>query len=316
MRLSLWQQFSSNHSGYFWVVGTFQTVEAAHAAYDEMREMLKQIDRWHQEHKAESKAALEAGKGAPLPPEQAFAEKYQVEWPSTIDWTNWAGYRHENHPSFASFDASAAAQRLIDDAVRTVGRCVIVHNPDQTWMTTQPFETILSHFGAQTFGYDLNSVEDGTAEIPDLHTRLTFRAPDTPTANQIETALTGYANGDLTAADNPPPWNNADEHFRQVAETSKVLKAEHLAALERDWQDRFNLHNSLAPSPYGLDMLQQKYALRNSDLKLKRRELRFTLDDLWFHNDELGVSALIAWLESNQCTEIDFRYVGKLDGED
>ncbi|GIV96508.1 MAG: hypothetical protein KatS3mg057_1165 [Herpetosiphonaceae bacterium] len=57
MRLSVWQQFSSKHSGFFWVVGHFKTIKQAREAYGELRAMLQEIDRWHQEHPAESRAA-------------------------------------------------------------------------------------------------------------------------------------------------------------------------------------------------------------------------------------------------------------------
>jgi hypothetical protein len=60
MRVSIWQQFSSNHSGHFWVVGTFKTVEDAQKAYDELRAMLTEIDRWHREHQGEALQPVQA----------------------------------------------------------------------------------------------------------------------------------------------------------------------------------------------------------------------------------------------------------------
>lgn len=45
MRLSIRQQFSSNHSGFFWVVGTFNTVSDAQSAFNELRDILFTIDK-------------------------------------------------------------------------------------------------------------------------------------------------------------------------------------------------------------------------------------------------------------------------------
>jgi len=43
MRLSIWQQFSSNHSANFEIVGTFKTEELAHQAAEELREISRAI---------------------------------------------------------------------------------------------------------------------------------------------------------------------------------------------------------------------------------------------------------------------------------
>ena len=128
----MWQQFSSNHSGFFWVVGTFNTVSDAQSAFNELRDMLFTIDKWHQDHRDQSQAAMQEGQITPLPPEQAFAEKYNVPWPITIDWTNWAGYYLENYPGYQNVDAQRNAHALIDNAVQIVGRNISVTAPDQT----------------------------------------------------------------------------------------------------------------------------------------------------------------------------------------
>jgi hypothetical protein len=43
MRVSIWQQFSSNHSSFFTVAGIFKTVELAEKATHELRSIIKTI---------------------------------------------------------------------------------------------------------------------------------------------------------------------------------------------------------------------------------------------------------------------------------
>jgi hypothetical protein len=213
MKLCLWQQLSSNHSGFFWVVGTFDSITEAKSAYDALREMLLTIDRWHQEHPHESWDALQKGQLEPLPPEQDFVTLYDVKWPLTIDWTGWASYGYQ-HPSLPENYASKTAARLIDEAVFTLGRTIVIQNPDQTWMPKQPFDSILAKLGAQTMGYDLDSLEEEIDYHPEP--QVSFTAPNITVANQIKAALDTYLDGDLASLDNPPPWHDETQNYAQV----------------------------------------------------------------------------------------------------
>ena len=49
MRISIWQQFSSNHSSSFTIIGTFENSEAAQRAAIEFRAILEKIVGWYQE---------------------------------------------------------------------------------------------------------------------------------------------------------------------------------------------------------------------------------------------------------------------------
>jgi hypothetical protein len=313
MQVSIWHQWASNHSGIFWVVGTFDTVELAQHAYTEIRNMLFTIDQWHRDHKEESTTAMRSGNIEPLPPEQEFAQKYNVLWPRTIDWDNWANYYLKDYPGFANYDPQQQARNLIIKSVSIVGRNVIVSNPDQTWMTTQPFESILTHFGAETIGYDFEFIESEAGRGFGFSTRLVFTAPDAVTADRIEIEFRRYFDGDFVSKDSLPPWNNDAENFESVLPESKLLKREHIDNLLAQWQLRYELHSRPTPSPTGKAMPSQRLALSRKPRQMNRENLHFTLEDLWFYNQELGVSALIAWLEVNNCTDIDYRYVLQLD---
>ena len=268
--------------------------------------MLFEIDRWHREHKEETKTARQSGIIDPFPPEAHYAKKFDVIWPHAIDWTNWAYYEGEDHPSNSGYDARKASENLIDDAISLVGHTVIATNPDQTWMTLQPFEGILKTLGAETIGYDMEmTIEEGFG----FHAILRFTAPNQQIADQIEREISQYVAGELSSSDNLPPWHDDEANFNQVLDTSKLLKRDAVEILKKKWQLRYDRSNYLPNSPYSLSMKPNRLALRSKELRLDRKEQKFVLSHMWFHNQELGVSAMIAWLEVKGCFDIDYRYV-------
>jgi hypothetical protein len=101
----------------------------------------------------------------------------------TIDWTGWGCYYMEG------FNAQKSAARCIDEAISIVGRTIVVTEPDQTWMTKQPFEGILQRLGGETIGFDVEFLETEAGKNFDFDTRLTFIAPDTATAERLEMAI-------------------------------------------------------------------------------------------------------------------------------
>lgn len=306
MKLSIWQQFSSNHSGFFWVVGTFSTHDEADKAFNEIRDMLFEIDQWHRDNHD----YISSQQYRVSPPEKEFAKKYQIEWVNPIDWTGWASYEYQ----LEGFDAQKAASNLIDDAVTIVGRNVIVSNPHQTWMTVQPFKGILDSLDAETIGYDLELVESDAIDDFTLHTRIRFDAPDQENADAIEKAIITYLEGEVDAIDNPPPWKNDTENYEKVLGKGSILKREQLDLILAHWQNQFALSNGIdALKDHAKLMQQRRLALRNNNVVMQRDKLHFVLDDIWFHNQELGVCALTAWLEVNGCTGIDYVYLKELD---
>lgn len=70
MKCSIWQQFSSNHSTYFLVVGEFEHVATAEAAANALQALLNRVEE--QGHTAQ---ALHKSTASPL--EQAFFAQYQ-----------------------------------------------------------------------------------------------------------------------------------------------------------------------------------------------------------------------------------------------
>src|SRR5262245_22231538 len=117
MKLSLWQQFSSNHSASFTVVGTFESAEKANAAADKLRNILQAIYEWHQQHPGH----LNQDDLVPTPPEVEFARRYGVEWTEAMDW-------------------------FYDRSVPVLDNSVILES-GETWREPTPFIGILKKLG-------------------------------------------------------------------------------------------------------------------------------------------------------------------------
>lgn len=308
MRISVWQQFSSNHSGHFWVAGTFKTIADAETAYYELRRILQKIDQWHRDNSEESEDAKRSGKI--MPPEIEIAQQYNIVWPTTIDWDNWANYELENLPAYASYDARRNSERLIDEAVTLIGNIVTVQNPDQTWMTVHPFQDLLERLGATTVGFDMDFIESEAGRDFDLRFELIFSAPDDTRANRVDSEIRAYLERPFTVSDNIPPWNDDASNFEKAFARGSILNPDAVKHLVDDWQSRYDSYTKRSDAesiPAFIEMPTQRLTMKGYD-KYQRDGLKFIFENLWFANMELGLAAFIAYLEVHGCTNIELRY--------
>src|SRR5690349_18626426 len=89
MRVTLWQQFSSNHSSHFTVVGEFPTPEAAQEAAQRLRAFFDEINAWFEKPENVSlKERRDEGQlWAMSQPEREVSQQYGIAWPEyTLDW--------------------------------------------------------------------------------------------------------------------------------------------------------------------------------------------------------------------------------------
>ena len=86
MHVSIWQQFNSNHSGGFDIVGIFDSADSAEKASQQLRMMLKKIAEVRSQIDFDEEDHDNIG----IPPthvELEFAEQLAVEWGMySIDW--------------------------------------------------------------------------------------------------------------------------------------------------------------------------------------------------------------------------------------
>ncbi len=89
MKISIWQQWASNHSTRFTVVGTFASAAEATKTANELKRLVTKIAQW-----LESNDYFNGGEywdknpDMPLsPPEIEISETYNVEWSQhSMDW--------------------------------------------------------------------------------------------------------------------------------------------------------------------------------------------------------------------------------------
>src|SRR4051794_26197451 len=86
MRISIWQQFSSNHSSNFMLVGEFISTEAATNAANVLRQIAQSIDRWYLDHEEVRERLLEDRLEVPTEVELQICAQYGIENVQAVDW--------------------------------------------------------------------------------------------------------------------------------------------------------------------------------------------------------------------------------------
>jgi hypothetical protein len=81
VRVSIWQQFSSNHSNDFTLIGEFETTDEAEQIAKRLLDMLRAI---RADHDAQPVQPLEMDE--PTQTEIRYGQLYGVEWVTTLDW--------------------------------------------------------------------------------------------------------------------------------------------------------------------------------------------------------------------------------------
>lgn len=199
MQLTLWQQFTSNHSSGYTVIGRFESADAAHKAGEQLRDILTQIATWHQAY-YEQHGVYFGAHHVPPPPtpiEEQLAQRYAIEW----DWeqgVDWAKRKDE------------APQR-----VRISNRLVVISSLFTHYLE-QPFSALIKQMGGESFV----ATDPETAETQVLVTVM-CDAPDEATTNTLKAILEKYFRA---IAENPayqivPPWN---EDWRKNASRGEV----------------------------------------------------------------------------------------------
>lgn len=167
MNIAFWQQFNSNHSSRFTVVGEFETVETATKAVEELQALADAIAKWYEENPESQDFRLSNGVVEPTPPEDEFIERYQIDWnSSSVDW--WG----EISP------------------VTQYERLVFV-NGTESDLGAKPFDAILKMLGGKP-SIDGVLLEARQERYSQVYVSITCQAPDVSTATQIKEATQRY----------------------------------------------------------------------------------------------------------------------------
>lgn len=159
MRLSIWQQFSSNHSGSFHLVGKFNSVQAAQQAAEKIRDITSSVGEHYKDYPEDHDAW-----GPTSEIENKILDELDLDWDMEFGFT----YDVIGTMSINAFD---------DLMLLRIG---------QTWNNEQHrvFRPILEKLGAGQIG--ISSEIDG-AYLENFQVKLLCTAPDTATADEIYT---------------------------------------------------------------------------------------------------------------------------------
>ena len=182
MRISIWQQCSSNHSSSFTIVGEFKTDEDANAAYQTWYELITSVTDWW---KQRDQSLHWDRKQGPSEPEIAFSEKYGIDWQGqAIDW-------------FGLPDELAKV-------LYKVGNHVFVSVEFETWQPPTLAENIMVRLGGKTIKQ--------TSEDIELIVNLTCTAPDKTALDTVYGDLVSRIRTAKSGSSlHIPPW---DDHWR------------------------------------------------------------------------------------------------------
>ncbi len=124
MRISIWQQFSSNHSGGFNLIGQFETIEEAEKAYLIIQDMLKTVSDYYAEH-PELEEDYQDYRWL-TPPEEELAKKHSLSnWERSLDWAAGSGGKLSHYRNL-----------------------IFLSDYGETWLDAEPFDELLPKFGA------------------------------------------------------------------------------------------------------------------------------------------------------------------------
>jgi hypothetical protein len=299
MKLSLWSQFSSNHSANFTVVGHFESASKAQFAAERLEVILTKLALWwDQLSRDEMMFWGERAETSRLtPPELELSHLYDVEWPFSLDWYRWTWDR-EISP------------------VSVLGPLVFIRNPhDDIYKGPQPFNDLMTLFGGIV---SVEADESGTYPNTILLVHIICKAPDETAAESLVGKTRDYTQH-LTAdfkhalttgalrSHIPIPW--LAYHSGMLDERAdKMKRVEELVAegLEpMDWKENQWIGDAMLNTDLGINFLRYHPELEPS---AQREGVSLSFSNLCFLDWVVGLRAFLAWLKDANCTEIHYQF--------
>lgn len=314
MKLSIWKQFSSNHSNSFTVVGTFKTEDDAYFAYLKTRRVLRQIIEKHQNPPLNEnfrKYALNA--------EIEILSAYDII-PKNI--TEWASSKNVTNDT-------------VKDAVRYFDNYVLFSTPVTGFSGANTFVQLLSQFTDEVIYAE-------EIETDSLVIDINCTVPNTTTARWIyealvahQTLLPGQLYDFYKGSQNPIAWLTYYDGKYNVAYEKWVDIEEKYLSWNQWQEDKHKLNQQFENIPKReRDVFEDIIIAHDATMppkpdeeelfiKKKRDELLYVgyfgdilLDEcitqcknLVFDERILNraVPAIIAWMRSLDCT-VDYQF--------
>jgi hypothetical protein len=308
MKLTLWQQFASNHSNSFTLVGVFPTPEDAQAAAERLRKFLNHYIEWYKLHPDEAKELFYSDYPHELPQlEREFyqQENVQVEH-SILEWV------------FALEDPIP-----LDSVLNTYENLLLMESSTDNAQGGKPFDELIVRWG----GFAFVEAERGTKA---LYYHLEIAAPNEPVAVELEQLfLKDY--GDIHDINEFAPWVKYEGG--QLFETEQWERRQKLYNLWRQWYSgleelqrtpkvalrlqRVTAHQAFDPlKDLSRSEAHRIWYMRNLNLIFKyanatihrdKHQIFVDTPDFFSEAHVRGLPALIAWLKSLGCNvKVDF----------
>lgn len=330
MKLSIWQQFSSNHSNDFTVVGKFISAEEAQKAAAELHHALLEVANWEGIWRYD-----EWGEVSPI--EIEIGKRYGFEWQTHHDWIK---YQY--------------GEDAIDRALTAFENYILMSSPFQLYTGHKPFDEFIEKLGGEVIAW--SEIPDGTYLVVNLTCQISNQEIGLKLHDAVNTYFESQKRGDSFVAIPWAAYIGAKRHS-QAEEIVRIhcLKMAWLQAEINYEQENRHLHNEISEQikailePPGLPRIEFHHssaamALHNEylqsrelaiskipkiteeeDLLLSSLDILSLAADpnrdgagieqagtvLHFKNIEFwkinhGLPALIAWLKDNGCTDIHY----------
>jgi hypothetical protein len=288
MHLTLWQQFSGNHSASYTIVGEFPTPDYAEAAYVKLRAILLMLadDKRGSQNKLSMTAA-----------EIEIAEQYGIDWQQGLDWIE----RMRPDPD------SKMPPHPVDDVVTLYDRLVFVSAPGSsfTWQTGHQFVALIHIMAGEAFQSvymgtppNLQVVEQEDFVFEDIYFTITCDAADEGMAGAIVQALNQHVMLDEKTPENEPmPW--AIYHPQAAQITPHLSPTSYAEAEQRFFQEKRNGSHEIWLLRRDTYLIVGKCDFTGTHVAL--RDVQFTAADTGtaFH-------ALCSWLRARGCRNLTY----------
>ncbi len=287
MRVSIWQQWASNHSADFTVVGKFATQQKADQVATEIRTILQRIESWwgnlNPAQRTEWESKIETA--ILTPPEEMLRQEYEIDWPFSLAWY------------FVDYARTIAPVQAFD-------RLVIIENPHAyIWRGPQPFNGLLEKLGGEVV---VRAEESQSFPNTRIVTRLKCTAPNADASDRIRAEIERA----VSSEEHVPAWivfhggeRDPDEQnlLRDAEIYFRAYAAEDYETLKRFSLERRHYLDNLM---YGVRIFSADgfVAAEHRGLQLEVRGLRFDIERF------IGLRSMIAWLREQGCSSIDYSF--------
>ncbi|MCQ3932615.1 MAG: hypothetical protein DPW16_19370 [Chloroflexi bacterium] len=314
MRISIWQQFASNHSANYTVVGIFESAEKAYQVGQVILEFIRELVEWNNENNIYDFYKTHGWK--PTPVEESLIEKYKIEWDKPLDWGS-------------SINVPGRWSIPIDDFIRIFDKIVFVSTPisDATWQTGNQFIQLFQALGgtsARDTDLGARSMDENENESFELCVDISCAAPSLLIAEEVFGKIQALFEG-KNAHD--MPWVIYHPKF---AEKTDGISPEDYWEQERiffqeanAWSEFYKAHvNKKDISGFGSyrdqffkqdekirDMIYHlRYDVDFSSGSAKRADLHLELQALNARRYQFGIPSIISWLEASGFTGIEYKF--------